>query len=107
MDLDPKMPVVNVGTRENPSYLPVEVCMVEPGQPAKAKLSPNQTRNMLNFAVRSPPQNAESIVSTGLRVLGLAPSNPTAVSSVHVVSCPDFPTSRKIAHWNRMSSAWE
>lgn len=78
MDLDPKMPVVNVGTRENPSYLPVEVCMVEPGQPAKAKLSPNQTRNMLNFAVRSPPQNAESIVSTGLRVLGLAPSNPTA-----------------------------
>ncbi|KAL4890621.1 ribonuclease H-like domain-containing protein [Aspergillus ambiguus] len=77
MDLDPRLPVVNVGTRDNPSYLPVEVCMVEPGQPAKAKLSPNQTRNMLNFAVRTPAQNAQSIVSTGLRVLGLAPPNST------------------------------
>ncbi|EAW15209.1 putative RNA interference and gene silencing protein (Qde2) [Aspergillus clavatus NRRL 1] len=76
--LDPNMPVVNVGTRENPSYLPVEVCIVEPGQPAKSKLTPFQTRNMLAFAVRTPPQNAQSIVSKGTDVLGLKdPLNPT------------------------------
>ncbi|KAE8398720.1 ribonuclease H-like domain-containing protein [Aspergillus pseudonomiae] len=74
---DPNLPVINVGTTENPSYLPVEVCEVEPGQPAKAKLSPNQTRNMLNFAVRAPPQNAASIVTTGTRLLGLSPQSPT------------------------------
>ncbi|KAF7594956.1 hypothetical protein BBP40_007764 [Aspergillus hancockii] len=73
MTLDPNMPVVNVGTRESPSYLPVDVCMVEPGQPGQAKLSPMQTRNMLNFAVRTPPQNATSVVTTGSRVLGLGP----------------------------------
>lgn len=72
------MPVVNVGTRDRPSYLPVEVCEVEPGQPASSKLSPNQTRNMLNFAVRSPAQNAQSIVNKGTKVLGLGdPLNPT------------------------------
>ncbi|OOO13115.1 stem cell self-renewal protein Piwi [Aspergillus oryzae] len=74
---DPNMPVINVGTTENPSYLPVEVCEVVPGQPAKAKLSPNQTRNMLNFAVRAPPQNAASIVTTGTQLLGLSPQSPT------------------------------
>lgn len=78
---DPKMPVVNVGTRENPSYLPVEVCEVVPGQQANTKLTPNQTRNMLNFAVRGPPQNAQSIVAQGTEVLGLGASpNPTLVS---------------------------
>ncbi|GKZ25641.1 hypothetical protein AbraIFM66951_007099 [Aspergillus brasiliensis] len=77
---DPKMPVVNVGTRENPSYLPVEVCEVVPGQQANAKLTPSQTRNMLNFAVRSPPHNAQSIVAQGTDVLGLGASpNPTLV----------------------------
>lgn len=74
------MPVVNVGTRENPSYLPVEVCLVEPGQPAKSKLTPMQTRNMLSFAVRGPASNAYSIVSKGTAVLGLKNLlNPTLV----------------------------
>lgn len=75
------MPVINVGTTENPSYLPVEVCEVEPGQPARAKLSPYQTRNMLYFAVRPPPENATSIVTTGTRLLGLSPQSPTLVSA--------------------------
>ncbi|KAF9894376.1 hypothetical protein FE257_007879 [Aspergillus nanangensis] len=79
METNPNLPVVNVGTRENPSYLPVEACMVEPGQPAKAKLSPSQTRNMMSFAVRPPAQNAESIVKNGTQVLGLAPANAALV----------------------------
>ncbi|KAL2831778.1 ribonuclease H-like domain-containing protein [Aspergillus cavernicola] len=78
--VDPNLPVVNVGTRDQPSYLPVEVCSVEPGQAAKAKLSPNQTREMLKFAVRSPAQNAMSIVTRGTQTLGLGDSgNPSLV----------------------------
>lgn len=74
---DPKIPVVNVGTRESPSYLPAEVCFVQPGQPAGVKLAPNQTRNMLNFAVRSPAENAKFIVEKGVQVLGLSTQNET------------------------------
>ncbi|KAJ5698606.1 hypothetical protein N7462_000611 [Penicillium macrosclerotiorum] len=77
---DPKMPVVNVGTRENPVYLPVEVCEVEPGQPVGTKLSPSQTSNMLGFAVigRNPAENAQSIVTKGVGVLGVGqPLNAT------------------------------
>ncbi|PWY71079.1 protein PIWIL3 [Aspergillus sclerotioniger CBS 115572] len=67
----PGSPVVNVGTKERPSYLPVEVCQVEPGQPANTKLSPEQTSSMIRFAVRPPNANAESIVTQGTDVLGL------------------------------------
>ncbi|PKY07047.1 Piwi-domain-containing protein [Aspergillus campestris IBT 28561] len=78
MNVDLRMPVVNVGTRENPSYLPVEACEVVAGQPAKTKLTPNQTRGMLNFAVRPPPQNAQSIATNGTGILGLgAPPSQT------------------------------
>lgn len=80
MNLDPKIPVMNVGNRQNPSYLPVEVCMVEPGQPAGTKLSGDQTRHMLNFAVRTPALNAGSVVNRGSRVLGFAGQNSTLVS---------------------------
>ncbi|KAL3494045.1 ribonuclease H-like domain-containing protein [Aspergillus germanicus] len=78
--VNPNMPVVNVGTKAQPSYLPVEVCRVEPGQPAKGKLTPNQTREMLKFAVRTPAQNALSIVNRGTETLGIGQHpNPTLV----------------------------
>ncbi|KAJ5555735.1 hypothetical protein N7461_004205 [Penicillium sp. DV-2018c] len=80
MTLDPNMPVVNVGSRDRPVYLPVEVCEVEAGQPAKSKLTGDQTASMLRFAVmgRKPGQNAQSIVTNGVSVLGLGqPPNPT------------------------------
>ncbi|KAI9044769.1 putative RNA interference and gene silencing protein (Qde2) [Aspergillus affinis] len=77
LDTSSNMPVINVGTVENPSYLPVEACEVEPGQPANSKLTPNQTRNMLKFAVRTPVDNAESIANLGNRVLALSPPNST------------------------------
>lgn len=83
--VDPVRPVVNVGTREKPVYLPVEVCEVEAGQPVKSKLSSQQTANMLSFAVRgrTPAQNAQSIVSKGVGVLGIGhPLNATLVSEM-------------------------
>ncbi|RDW81679.1 putative RNA interference and gene silencing protein (Qde2) [Aspergillus mulundensis] len=78
IQVDFNMPVVNVGSIAKPSYLPVEVCQVVSGQPAKTKLSSKQTRQMLNFAVRSPAQNARSIVTNGTKTLGLGDhANPT------------------------------
>ncbi|KAI9374393.1 ribonuclease H-like domain-containing protein [Aspergillus egyptiacus] len=76
VQIDTMLPVVNVGTRERPSYLPMQACIVEPGQPAKTKLTSDQTRQMLWFAIRRPAQNAQSIVTKGMKTLGL-PSNPT------------------------------
>ncbi|KAI1174313.1 Piwi-domain-containing protein [Nemania sp. FL0916] len=69
---DPNIPVVNVGTREKPSYLPAQVCYVLPGQPAKTKLGPAQTQQMIQFAVRRPAENATSIVTQGHRITGLS-----------------------------------
>ena len=77
IQLESRAPVVNVGNRENPNYLPAEVCQVLPGQTIKRRLSPEQTQAMITFACRKPYENAESIVGDGKAVLGL---NPTANS---------------------------
>lgn len=78
---DPNLPVINVGTQQNPSYLPVDVCTVLPGQPSGAKLSPAQTAQMIRFAVRKPLQNARSITTNGIGLLGVqSPTNTTLVS---------------------------
>lgn len=69
------IPVVNIKNGDNPTYVPVTVCKVVPGQPARAKLSPNQTSAMINFAVRKPHENASSIAHDGTRVLGLEPES--------------------------------
>ncbi|KXT07662.1 hypothetical protein AC578_10179 [Pseudocercospora eumusae] len=60
---DPSLPVVNVGTLANPSYLPLQVCNVRLGQVARAK--------MIKFAVRPPSTNANSITTVGLSLLRL------------------------------------
>jgi hypothetical protein len=75
--LNERNPVVNVGNRENPNYLPAEVCQVLPGQTIKRRLSPEQTQVMITFACRKPFENAGSIVGDGKAVLGI---NPTANS---------------------------
>lgn len=81
LQTNPKYPVVNVGTADNPSYLPVEVCVVMDGQACNTKLNPAQTREMINFAVRPPGLNALSIVGNGFETAGLTASNPLLVSS--------------------------
>ena len=70
---DPNLPVVNVGNKENPSYLPAEVCIVLPGQFSQSKLDPSQTQEMIKFAVRKPWENADSITQEGIRTVGLLP----------------------------------
>ncbi|KAF2137623.1 uncharacterized protein K452DRAFT_278272 [Aplosporella prunicola CBS 121167] len=65
----PGAPVVNVGTKDNPTYIPPELCTVLPGQVAGRMLSANQTRLMIEFAARPPNQNANSITRQGLDVM--------------------------------------
>jgi eukaryotic translation initiation factor 2C len=74
---DTALPVVNVGNRQNPRYLPAQVCHVLPGQPSRSKLSSGQTQKMIRFAVRKPVENANSIVSSGVQLLGFDPTNST------------------------------
>ncbi|KND91602.1 Protein argonaute 5, partial [Tolypocladium ophioglossoides CBS 100239] len=89
---NPDLPVINVGTRENPTYLPPQVCYVIPGQPAKAKLDPTQTQNMIRFAVRGPAQNATSIVTKGLQTAGLSPSTNPLLGQFGISVSPDLIT---------------
>ncbi|KAJ6172607.1 Qde2 [Penicillium chermesinum] len=86
IDVDPKMPVINTGTRQNPIYLPVEVCEVQPGQTFGSKIGPMQTAAMLNFAVRGrkPGHNAQSIVTKGVDMLGLNESDNGTLASFGV-----------------------
>jgi eukaryotic translation initiation factor 2C len=70
-NLDTALPVVNVGSRQKPVYLPAEICDVLRGQPCTAKLSPEQTSQMINFAVRRPAQNATSITTKGVETVRL------------------------------------
>lgn len=74
-------PVVNVGSDDNPSYLPAEVCIVLPGQPARTRLNGEQTSKMVNFACRPPWINAKSIEDDGFETAGLSrKTNPLLVS---------------------------
>jgi eukaryotic translation initiation factor 2C len=67
----PGLPVVNVGNRENPVYLPAEVCDVVSGQPSKGKLDALQTQVMIQHAVKKPWENAKIIVEEGISTVGL------------------------------------
>ncbi|KAF2860662.1 Piwi-domain-containing protein [Piedraia hortae CBS 480.64] len=60
----PDLPVLNCGTRQDPQYLPMELCSIVPGQVYLRLLGGDQTSEMLRFAARSPNLNAMSIVGT-------------------------------------------
>ncbi|RMY49126.1 hypothetical protein D0865_07676 [Hortaea werneckii] len=73
--------VLNVGTKADPQYLPLELCTVVAGQPFKRLLQGDQTSEMLKFAARTPNLNAMSIAGTqrspgnGLRLFRLLNPN--------------------------------
>lgn len=65
-----KYPLVYTGNKEKPNWYPVEAVSVAP-QPVKRKLTGNETTDMLNFACRSPVENARDIATIGRQKLGL------------------------------------
>ena len=75
---DVTLPVINVGNRDNPMYLPAQVCQIEQGERFKSELLPSQTKQMINFAVRKPTLNANSLVKEAAALLKIHQStNPT------------------------------
>ncbi|KAJ8091756.1 hypothetical protein PM082_020991 [Marasmius tenuissimus] len=61
-------------------YVPAELCMIEPGQVYREKLSSLETREMIRVACNPPTFNAESIVGDGFTKLGLSPPSAPATS---------------------------
>jgi len=66
--------VVDVGTAERPSWIPAELCEIEPGNVFRGKLSDRETAQMIKYACNPPKVNAESIINKGLPSLGIAPA---------------------------------
>ncbi|PSK42736.1 Protein argonaute [Elsinoe australis] len=64
-------PVVNVGTRDKPTWVPLQLCMMAPAQAVRRMLSGDQTSNMITFAARAPHANAEKIVTEGTAMFKL------------------------------------
>jgi len=74
----PRAWVLNCGTRDNPNWIPPELCTVMPGQAFRGKLSGSQTDKMIKVAARPPAENARRIVGAGQQVIGIqASGNPT------------------------------
>ncbi|EHA51185.1 hypothetical protein MGG_13617 [Pyricularia oryzae 70-15] len=72
--LDSSFPVINVGNRDKPTYMPVDICEVYPGQVAREKLTPAQMEEMVEFAAQRPWFNAEQITRSGLLLTGASNS---------------------------------
>ncbi|KAL2150876.1 hypothetical protein VTH82DRAFT_7439 [Thermothelomyces myriococcoides] len=68
---DPGLPLINVGTAGKPIYVLAELCALVPGQPLKAKLSPQEQDSMIRFACRPPPDNALSVTTSARQLLAL------------------------------------
>ena len=70
------MPLIDVGIPGKSSFIPAELCEIEPGEPHFGKLSPTETSEMLRVASRRPGANASLITGTGLPLLGIDPAAP-------------------------------
>ncbi|AEO58979.1 hypothetical protein MYCTH_2306810 [Thermothelomyces thermophilus ATCC 42464] len=68
---DPGLPLINVGTAGKPIYILAEFCTLLPGQPLKARLSPQEQDAMIRFACRPPPENALSVTTSARELLAL------------------------------------
>lgn len=69
--VDPDLPVINAGTKDKPVYIPAEFVTIKAGQAVRRKTTPEETREMIDFAVRSPFANATSIATLGRQSMGL------------------------------------
>ncbi|AEO64246.1 uncharacterized protein THITE_2110186 [Thermothielavioides terrestris NRRL 8126] len=69
------LPLINAGTAAKPTYILAEHCTLLPGQPMRSRLSPAEQDAMIQFACRVPPENAQSITTSGRELLALD-SNP-------------------------------
>lgn len=73
----PQAWLLNCGTRDNPVWIPPELCEVMPGQAFRGKLSDYQTSQMILVAARGPGENARRIANGAHRVIGFQGNNPS------------------------------
>lgn len=62
--------MVNTGSEKNPSYLPVEVCIIPEGVTFLGELGTVQRQSMIKFSCRKPHENFKSITDEGLAIIG-------------------------------------
>ncbi|KAJ0107157.1 hypothetical protein J7T55_014687 [Diaporthe amygdali] len=107
------LPVVNVGSKEKPVYLPPEVCEVEVGQKVGFKLNADQTSRMISHSVRrpAPAHNALSIARDGLPMVGMSQQTNLLLDAFHIKVDPTFTstpgrilTKPRIAYGNNRSA---
>jgi len=70
IQLDPRLPVVMIGSTRGVAYLPAELCRVK-AQMYRGCLNDEESTNMLRYTRTPPATNAANIVGDGLRLLGL------------------------------------
>uniref|UniRef100_A0A0E0LKF1 Piwi domain-containing protein n=1 Tax=Oryza punctata TaxID=4537 RepID=A0A0E0LKF1_ORYPU len=58
------LPCLQVGSKEKPNYLPMELCNIIPGQRYKNRLSPTQVSNLMNITNDRPCDRESSIRQT-------------------------------------------
>ena len=67
--------VFSSGTKDDPIWIPAELCNVIPGQHYRNMLNGSQTARMLTVAARPPAENAARIMADdgGLGLIGVLP----------------------------------
>jgi len=68
------LPIIDVGGPGRPSYIPAELCDIEPGEPHLGKLGPKETSEMLRVASRRPAENTGIIMESAMQRLGYNPA---------------------------------
>ena len=67
------LPVVNIGNKDKPNWMPAELCEIEQGSVYRDKLNDTETSEMIRYACNPPRINAEKIINNGFPSLGFKP----------------------------------
>jgi hypothetical protein len=82
--------VVDVGAKNDPNpanrkieYIPGELCEVVPGQLFLGRLSFTRSPEIINFACKTPAENATTIIQSGRPLFGLENQTDGLVCQLH------------------------
>ena len=78
----PNLPVVDLGLRDEPCWVPPELCTVLPDQPYGPKLPGDRKREMMDFAMGNLGLGDSNKMSTALGNLGFSRKQSTLVSDL-------------------------
>ncbi|KAK6074570.1 iron-sulfur cluster transporter ATM1 [Seiridium cupressi] len=70
-EVDPSLPVINVGHPGKPMFIDADLCEILPGHPLSGELSNSEIEVLKDIACRVPQENVSSILEQGRNVLNL------------------------------------